>query len=203
MMLQDRHLGRTPLGDPSVSLGSYKDVCSVTSVVSNSLHSTDCSPSGSSVQGILQARMLKWVAMPSSRGSSGPRDWIQVSCITGRFFAPEPLRKSLLQRYLVVFRADGLEYKVQEDLICVWQLKVNIRKARLWGYSQYLTPGNGSFLRVSWGFSQTPSFTKVTPNPHLPPLPPLILLLANTWPSLSLTTPRTQKRKLFSSFSSH
>ena len=34
----------------------------------------DCSPSGSSVHGILQARTLEWVAMPSSRGSSRPRD---------------------------------------------------------------------------------------------------------------------------------
>ena len=37
----------------------------------------DCSPSGSSVHGILQARILEWVAMPFSRGSSWPRDWIQ------------------------------------------------------------------------------------------------------------------------------
>ena len=34
----------------------------------------DCSPPGSSVHGILQARTLEWVAMPSSRGSSQPRD---------------------------------------------------------------------------------------------------------------------------------
>ena len=34
----------------------------------------DCSPPGSSVHGILQARILEWVAMPSSRGSSQPRD---------------------------------------------------------------------------------------------------------------------------------
>ena len=34
---------------------------------------------GSSVHGILQARILEWVAMPSSRGSSQPRDWTQVS----------------------------------------------------------------------------------------------------------------------------
>ena len=34
----------------------------------------DCSPPGSSVQGLLQARVLEWVAMPSSRGSSRPRD---------------------------------------------------------------------------------------------------------------------------------
>ena len=39
----------------------------------------DCSPPGSSVHGILQARILEWVAMPSSRGSSQPRDWTHVS----------------------------------------------------------------------------------------------------------------------------
>ena len=36
--------------------------------------------------GIFQARILEWVAMPSSRGSSPPRDWTQVSCIAGSFF---------------------------------------------------------------------------------------------------------------------
>ena len=46
----------------------------------------DSSPPGSSVQGILQARILEWVAIPFSRGSSWPRDWTQVSCTAGRFF---------------------------------------------------------------------------------------------------------------------
>ena len=46
----------------------------------------DCSPPGSSVHGILQARILEWVAMPFSRGSSQPRDRTQVSCIAGGFF---------------------------------------------------------------------------------------------------------------------
>ena len=41
----------------------------------------DCNPSGSSVRGILQARKLEWVAIPSSRRSSPPRDWTRVSCI--------------------------------------------------------------------------------------------------------------------------
>ena len=44
------------------------------------------SPPGSSVHGILQARILEWVAMPFSRGASQPRDQIWVSCIAGRFF---------------------------------------------------------------------------------------------------------------------
>ena len=46
----------------------------------------DCSPPGSSVGGILQARFLKWVAIPFSRGSSQPRDPTWVSCIAGSFF---------------------------------------------------------------------------------------------------------------------
>ena len=49
----------------------------------------DCSPPGSSVHGILQARILKWVITPSSRGSSQPRDPTSVSWISylaGGFF---------------------------------------------------------------------------------------------------------------------
>ena len=46
----------------------------------------DCSPPGSSVHGILQARVLEWVAISFSRGSSPPRDRTQVSCIEGRLF---------------------------------------------------------------------------------------------------------------------
>ena len=53
---------------------------------------------GSSVHGILQARILEWVAVPSSRGSSWLRDgaWISCgSCITGRFFTIEPPGKPI------------------------------------------------------------------------------------------------------------
>ena len=46
----------------------------------------DCSPPGSSVHGILQARMLEWVAAPFSRGSSQPRGQTWIFCIAGRFF---------------------------------------------------------------------------------------------------------------------
>ena len=41
----------------------------------------DCNPPGSSVRGILQARILEWVATPSSRGSSQPRDRTHVSFV--------------------------------------------------------------------------------------------------------------------------
>ena len=46
----------------------------------------DCSPPGSSIHWILQARVLEWVAISFSRGSSQPRDQTQVSCIAGKFF---------------------------------------------------------------------------------------------------------------------
>ena len=54
----------------------------------------DCSPAGFSVHGNLQARILKWIAMPSSRGYSQPRDRTQVSCIaSGATFPSEPQGK--------------------------------------------------------------------------------------------------------------
>ena len=46
----------------------------------------DCSPPGSSIHGIFQARVLEWVAISFSRRSSLPRDWTWVSCIVSRCF---------------------------------------------------------------------------------------------------------------------
>ena len=45
-----------------------------------------CDSMDYTVHGILQARILEWVAFPFSRGSSQPRDRIQVSCSAGGFF---------------------------------------------------------------------------------------------------------------------
>ena len=45
-----------------------------------------CNPPGSFIHGILQARILEWVAIPFLRGSSWPRDWTWVSWIAGGFF---------------------------------------------------------------------------------------------------------------------
>ena len=56
----------------------------------------DCSLTGFSVHGILQARILQWVAISFSRGSSQPRDRIWVSCIAGRFFTIWATEKPLV-----------------------------------------------------------------------------------------------------------
>ena len=63
----------------------------------------DCSPSGPSVHGVLQATIVEWVIMPPSRGSSQPRGWTCISCfscIPGRFFTTEPPGKpAVLYKY--------------------------------------------------------------------------------------------------------
>ena len=66
----------------------------------------DCSPPGSSVCGILQARILEWVAIPSSRWSSRPRDQTQVSRVAGGLYhlshqgSPTVYNNSLFVKYL-------------------------------------------------------------------------------------------------------
>ena len=56
----------------------------------------DRSPPGSSVHGILQARILEWVAIPFSRGSFQPRDQTKVSHIAGRFFTVWAIREAYI-----------------------------------------------------------------------------------------------------------
>ena len=65
------------------------------SVMSNSCDPIDCSLPGSSVQGILQARIVEWVVISFSRGSSQPRNWTRVSSIAGRFFTNWATREAL------------------------------------------------------------------------------------------------------------
>ena len=70
-------------------ISNSMDICVISrSVVSNSCNPMGCSPPGSSVHGISQAWILEWVAMLSSRGSSQPRDWTQVSRIAGEPNSP-------------------------------------------------------------------------------------------------------------------
>ena len=65
---------------------STRLVSEVTQSCPTLCHPMNCSPPGSSIHGILQARILKWVAISFSRGSSWPRDRTQVSRIAGRHF---------------------------------------------------------------------------------------------------------------------
>ena len=90
-------------------------------------HRMDCSPPGASVHGILQARRLGWAVLPSSRGSSRPRDWSGVSCsscTSGRFFTaalitPRATTQTCKQRGLL--KTEFLESK-RTKFPCVPQL---------------------------------------------------------------------------------
>ena len=85
----------------------------------------DCSPPGSSVHGILQARTVEWAVFSYSRGSFQTRDWTQVSCTESRLFTIWATRADL--------------HSIQYYAICFLLLK-----AFLWGQSmistQYMVP---------------------------------------------------------------
>ena len=55
----------------------------------------DCSLPGSPIHGIFQVRVLEWVAISLSKGSSQPRDWTQISHIAGRCFIVWATREAL------------------------------------------------------------------------------------------------------------
>ena len=71
-----------------------RNLCLVTQPCLALCNPIDCSLPGSSVHGESPGKVLEWVAMPSSRGSSQPRDRTQVSHIAGRFFTIWATRES-------------------------------------------------------------------------------------------------------------
>ena len=75
----------------------------------------DCSPPGSSVHGILQARVLEWVAISFSRGSSRPRDRTQVSRTAGRRFNLRGTREA--HRYLSNFLYADLDFLSEINIL--------------------------------------------------------------------------------------
>ena len=73
-----------------VHLGCYNKILKTVKIKVIQSCLTLCDPMDYTVHGILQARLLEWVAVPFSRGSSQPRDGTQVSCIAGGFFTSWP-----------------------------------------------------------------------------------------------------------------
>ena len=105
----------------------------------------DCySPSDSSVHGILQARILKWIAILFSRRSSRPRDQTLVSCIACRFFTTWAIRKVPIVRipraYIIPV---NLKTWVKLTLFRKVQIvKINPRGNSLNKYNESMTFGN-------------------------------------------------------------
>ena len=88
----------------------------------------DYSLSGSSVHEILQARILEWVAIPFSRGSSRPRDQTQFSCIAGRFFIIWATREAQV-------KSEGLKEPIWA-ITFIWISRPCLLKPDLFGTNQ-------------------------------------------------------------------
>ena len=128
------------------------------SVVSNSLPPHDSSPAGFSVHGIFLARMLGWVAVSFTRGSSRPRDGPWVSCITGRFFTIWATGKPLN------VQAEG---QLEEQLTSLWHPQ---------GHTLYLIcfafPIKSTSLIKAVNAKQPKSYTRLITNGNNPsPIP--------------------------------
>ena len=116
----------------------------------------DYSPTGSSVHGILQARILEWVAIPFSRGSSWPTDRTHVPCIAGRFSASGATREALLSKQEMI---------CNETSYGTWGVLETLAPTSLiLGGSTHTLPGEKlSFLRLP--------FQPTSALHHLPSLP--------------------------------
>ena len=68
----------------------YDCCCLVTKSCLTLCDPTDYSLSGCSIHGVFQARIVEWVAISFSRGSSQPRNWTPISCFADRFLTTEP-----------------------------------------------------------------------------------------------------------------
>ena len=75
-------------------------------------HPMDCSPPCSSVHGILQAKILEWVAIPDSPANLQPRAWTQVSCIAGRFFTIWATIFPLLNMVKIIFSEAVISWSI-------------------------------------------------------------------------------------------
>ena len=124
-------------------------------------HTMDCSPPGSCVHGILQARILVWDAIPSSRGSFGPRDRTCISCISciGRqILLPlshlgNPLIYKPIHNFFFIvvrindlfeFREGKFQWQTENKVENVWM------KAGRMGESLILSLWGAGFKHCSW-----------------------------------------------------
>ena len=128
----------------------------------------DCSPPGSSVHGIFQARTLEWVAIAFPRGSSWPRDQTRFYCISRLIIYHSATREVSTW----VIRSD-------QSLSCVWlfatPLEITARQASL------SITNSRSSLRLTSIESVMPSSHLILCRPLLllPPIPPSIRVFSN------------------------
>ena len=124
-------------------LGSFcVSLCEVNQSLPTLCNPMDCSLPGSSVHGIFQARILEWVAISFSRGSSQSSDWTWVSCIVGRHFTIWTTREVPIKnnQHLLRARIEPVEHQISlvasgselpKNCIGVWSLDL-LKYHRSW-----------------------------------------------------------------------
>ena len=116
----------------------------------------DCSPPGSSVQGISQVRILEWVAISFSRKSSQPRDWTHISCIGRQNFLTishhkaqkkkKNKKKKTKPKYLVITYNEK-EYICITESFCSTPNKHNIVNQLYLNKKYFLKKNNKGLLK--------------------------------------------------------
>ena len=116
----------------------------------------ECNPPASSVRGILQARILEWVSISFSRGSSRPRDLTQVSCIAGRFFTTELSGKPSKQFICLTNISDQRLIVAISFLAHVWGLELKKPRNDQWHLPVMKTAPRAQILTCSHSESLNP-----------------------------------------------
>ena len=105
--------------------------------MSDSCDPMDCSLPGSSVHGILQARILEWVAISFSRGSSQPWNRTHVSCIAGRFFTDWARREALfellpIEKFSTINIMENTSRVIISPSSCILNLGWSLASVNIW-----------------------------------------------------------------------
>ena len=123
------------------------------------LCSTLCNPMDYTVHGILQARILEWVAFPFSRGSSQPRDHTQVSCIAGVFLTTNTTWEApykLANHHKLIHKSSNTPIKrliLTSPFFCgSWKLITKLEKAYTenWFIKDVALPKSGEQMHNWW-----------------------------------------------------
>ena len=149
----------------------------------------NCSPSGSSIHGIFQARILEGVAISYSRGSSLLRDWTcnSSAALAGRFFTTKPCGKPHAYLIYLIFvkclpdtsyYAIALNHYIYSTL---YMLSCSVVSSSLWPHGLYVAHQ----APVSMGFSRQEYWSGLPlpapgnlPDPGIKPVSPVFLALA-------------------------
>ena len=119
------------------------------SVLSNSCHPINCSPPGSSVHGILQARILEWVVISFSRGSSQPRNETHISGTAGRLFTSWAVREALNDPTTPLLDMYPEKTRIETDPCTLVFIAALVTISRTWKHPRYCLSAD-EWIRKLW-----------------------------------------------------